>query len=230
MSENYKIMSKFIKDISGETPDIETYLYVKDFISKYQLNIEINSKALKKQIIEVNTILKFHDNSESKKKSHFEMTYTSVIKLNEEIEDKNIIQKIILCDVQKEIFPEIEKALLNLLHTSGYPNIKFEKKVDFDELYKKQFNSKIFAVNYDLLVTNPKTIIKSLIKWLGWDWNEKYLSPHNNQRTVLTASNVQVRSPINSKSIGGWRNYKEILKPAIEILTKTDKYRDLISL
>jgi len=140
MSENYKIVSKFIKDISGETPDVETYLYVKDFISKYQLNIEINSKPLKAQIIEVNTLLKFHDTSESKKRSHFEMTYTSVIKLNEQIEDKKILQKIILCDVQKEIYPELEKALLNLLHTSGYPNIKFEKKVDFDELYKKQFN------------------------------------------------------------------------------------------
>ena len=140
MNENYKIMSKFIKDISGETPDIETYLYVKDFISKYQLNIEINSKPLKTQIIEVNTLLKFHDITESKKKSHFEMTYTSVIKLNEEIKDKKILQKIILCDVQKEIYPELEKALLNLLHTSGYPNIKFEKKVDFDELYNKQFN------------------------------------------------------------------------------------------
>ena len=140
MNENYKIMSKFIKDISGETPDIETYLYVKDFISKYQLNIEINSKPLKTQIIEINTLLKFHDITESKKKSHFEMTYTSVIKLNEEIKDKKILQKIILCDVQKEIYPELEKALLNLLHTSGYPNIKFEKKVDFDELYNKQFN------------------------------------------------------------------------------------------
>ncbi len=140
MNENYKIMSKFIKDISGETPDIETYLYVKDYISKYQLNIEINSKPLKTQIVEVNTLLKFHDISESKKKSHFEITYTSVIKLNEEIKDKKVLQKIILCDVQKEIYPELEKALLNLLHTSGYPNIKFEKKVDFEELYKKQFN------------------------------------------------------------------------------------------
>ena len=140
MNENYKILSKFIKDISGETPDIETYLYVKDFISKYQLNIEINSKPLKTQIVEVNTLLKFHDISESKKKSHFEITYTSVIKLNEEIKDKKVLQKIILCDVQKEIYPDIEKALLNLLHTSGYPNIKFEKKVDFDELYNKQFN------------------------------------------------------------------------------------------
>ena len=140
MSENYKIMGKFIKDISGETAEIETYLYVKDYISKYQLHIEINSKPLKAQIIEINTILKFQDNSESKKKSHFEMTYTTVIKLNEEIKDKKILQKMILCDVQKEIYPELEKALLNLLHTSGYPNIKFEKKVDFEELYKKQFN------------------------------------------------------------------------------------------
>ena len=133
-------MSKYIKDISGETPDIETYLYVKDYISKYQLNIDINSKPLKAQIIEINTLLKFHDNSESKKKSHFEMTYSTVIKLNKEIKDKNILQKIVLCDVQKEVYPEMEKALLNLLHTSGYPEIKFEKKVDFEELYKKNFN------------------------------------------------------------------------------------------
>ena len=140
MNENYKIMSKFIKDISGETPDIETYLYVKDFISKYQLNIEINSRPLKAQVIEVNTLLKFHDITESKKKSHFEMTYTSVIKLNEKIKDKKVVEKIVLCDVQKEIYPELEKALLNLLHTSGYPNIKFEKKIDFEHLYNKKFN------------------------------------------------------------------------------------------
>jgi len=140
MNENYKIMSKFIKDISGETPDFETYLYVKDFISRYQLNIEINSKPLKAQIIEVNTILKFYDKDENKKKSHFEMTYTSIIKLNEEVKDKSIIQKIVLCDVQKEIFPEVEKSLLSLLHISGYPDVKFLKKVDFEELYKKNFN------------------------------------------------------------------------------------------
>ena len=133
-------MSKYIKDISGETPDIETYLYVKDYISKYQLNIDIDSKPLKDQIIEVDTLLKFHDNSESKKKSHFEITYSTVIKLNKEIKDKNILQKIVLCDVQKEVYPEMEKALLNLLHTSGYPEIKFEKKIDFEELYKKNFN------------------------------------------------------------------------------------------
>ena len=140
MSENYKIMFKFIKDISGETPDAETYIYAKDYISKYQLNIEINSKPLKPQIIEVNTLLKFNDNTESKKKAHFEMTYTTIVKLNNEIKDKKILQKIILCDVQKDVYPEIEKALLSLLHTSGYPNIKFEKKVDFEDLYNKKFN------------------------------------------------------------------------------------------
>jgi preprotein translocase subunit SecB len=140
MNENYKIVSKFIKDISGETPDVETYLYVKDYISKYQLNIEISSKALKNQIIEINTILKFHDNSESKKKSHFELTYATIIKLEKEIKEKKILQKIILCDVQKEMYTEMEEALLNLLRMSGFPNIKFEKKIDFEELYNKKFN------------------------------------------------------------------------------------------
>jgi len=140
MNENYKIISKFIKDISGETPDVETYLYVKDYISKYQMNIEITSKALKSQIIEINTILKFHDNSESKKKSHFELTYATIIKLEKEIKEKKVLQKIILCDVQKEMYSEMEEALLNLLKMSGFPNIKFEKKVDFEELYNKKFN------------------------------------------------------------------------------------------
>ena len=140
MSENYKVIGKFIKDISGETPNIETYLYVKDYISKYQLNIEINSKALKNQIIEINTLMKFQDTSKSERKSHFEMTYTTIIKLIKEIKDKNILQKIILCDVQKEMYPEMESALLNLLRMSGYTNIKFEKKIDFEDLYNKKFN------------------------------------------------------------------------------------------
>ena len=140
MSENYKIISKFIKDISGETPDVETYLYVKDYISKYQMNIEISSKPLKNQIIEINTILKFHDNSESKKKSHFELTYAIIIRLEKEIKEKKILQRIILCDVQKEMYLEMEEALLNLLKMSGFPNIKFEKKIDFEELYNKKFN------------------------------------------------------------------------------------------
>ena len=94
--------------------------------------------------------------------------------------------------------------------------------------YKKRFKSKIYDLNYDSLVINPTQEIKSIIAWLGWDWDNKYLSPHLNPRSVSTASNVQVRSPINSKSIGGWENYKEMLKPAMEIITQNNKYQDLI--
>jgi hypothetical protein len=93
--------------------------------------------------------------------------------------------------------------------------------------YKKKFRSKIYDLNYDSLVTNANQEIKDLIAWLGWKWDDRYLSPHLNARSVVTASNVQVRSPMNSKSIGGWKNYKEMLKPAIEILTQTEKYQDI---
>ena len=140
MSENYKIMSRFIKDISGETPNVETYLYVKDFISKYQLNIDINSKALKDKMIEINTIMKFEDKQNNKKKSHFEINYATIIKVGENIKEKKDLEKIILCDVQIEIYPQLEKALLDLLHNSGYQNIKFEKKVDFEQLYNQRLN------------------------------------------------------------------------------------------
>jgi len=95
-------------------------------------------------------------------------------------------------------------------------------------IYKDQFPQKIYDLNYDLLVTNPDKEIKSLINWLGWEWNESYLSPHLNERAVYTASDIQVRSPINSKSIRGWKNYKQILQPSIEMLTQTEKYRDLL--
>ena len=93
--------------------------------------------------------------------------------------------------------------------------------------YKNRFQSKIYNLNYDSLVSNPNKEIKSLISWLNWRWEDSYLSPHLNKRAVFTASSVQVRSPINSKSIGGWKNYKEMLKPSIEILTQTGRYQDL---
>ena len=95
--------------------------------------------------------------------------------------------------------------------------------------YKNRFRSKIYDLNYDSLVSNPNKEIKTLISWLGWECDDKYLSPHLNPRSVSTASKVQVRSPINSKSIGGWKNYRDMLKPAIEILIKTNKYRDISS-
>tara|TARA_B100001057_G_scaffold277152_1_gene277476 strand:- start:671 stop:1093 length:423 start_codon:yes stop_codon:yes gene_type:complete len=140
MTEKYKILGKFVKDLSSETPDIETYLFVKERIAKYQLGIDISSKALKNKMIEVNTRFKFEDKENSKKKSYFEILNTTIVQINEDVTDKKELEKIILCDVQIKIYPELENCLLNLLHNSGYPNIKFEKKVDFEELYNRRFN------------------------------------------------------------------------------------------
>jgi preprotein translocase subunit SecB len=140
MTEKFKILGKYIKDMSSETPDIETYIFVRDYISKYQLNIDINSNALKNKMIEVSTILKFEDKQGNKKKSYFEINYSTIVKINDEIKEKKELEKIILCDVQIEIYPELEKSFLNLLHNSGYPDVKFEKKVDFEQLYNQRLN------------------------------------------------------------------------------------------
>tara|TARA_B100000029_G_C16728318_1_gene649702 strand:- start:43 stop:465 length:423 start_codon:yes stop_codon:yes gene_type:complete len=140
MTEKYKILGKYIKDMSSETRDLETFLFVRDRISKYQLDIDIISEALKDKLIEVNTTLKFEDKEESKKKSHFEIIFSTIVKVNENIKDKKELEKIILCDVQNEIYPNLEKSLLNLLHNSGFPEIKFEKKIDFENLYNQKFN------------------------------------------------------------------------------------------
>jgi preprotein translocase subunit SecB len=140
MTKKYKILSNYIKDMSSETPDIETYIFVKDYISKYQLNIDINSKAVKNKMIEVNTILKFEDKQNNKKKSYFEMNYSTIVEIDEEIKEKTDLEKIILCDVQIDIYPKLEKSFLNLLHNSGYPDVKFEKKIDFEQLYNQRLN------------------------------------------------------------------------------------------
>ena len=140
MKTNYKILGKYIKDMSSETPDIETYLFVKGYISNYQLNIDITSKALKNKLIEINTTLKFEDKNENSKKSYFEIIFATIIKVDEIIKEKKDLEKIILCDVQKEIYPNLETSFLNLLHNSGYPEIKFEKKIDFEKLYNQKFN------------------------------------------------------------------------------------------
>ena len=140
MTENFKILAEFIKDISSETPNIESYIYVKKNISKYQLNIDINSKPLKNKMIEVNTTLKFEDKEYNETKSYFEIVYASVVKIDESVKDKKELEKIILCDVQNKIYPNLEKAFLNLLHNSGYPEIKLDKKINFTDLYKQKSN------------------------------------------------------------------------------------------
>ena len=139
-TENFKILAEFVKDISSETPDIRTYLFVKENISKYKLNIDINSKALQNKMIEVNTTLKFEDKEPNEKKSYFEIVYASIVKVDEEIKDKKDLERIILCDVQNEIYPNLKKTFLNLLHNSGFPEVTIDKKIDFTELYKQRAN------------------------------------------------------------------------------------------
>ena len=139
MKENFKILTEFVKDASIETSDVQTYLFVKDNISKYHLNIVVASKPLKNKLIEVNTTLKFEDKEPNEKKSHFEMTYVSIVKIDEKVK-KEELKKILLCDVQNKIYPNLEKIFLNMLNNSGFPEIKFEKKVDFNQLYNEQPN------------------------------------------------------------------------------------------
>ena len=140
MTEKFKILANYIKDMSSETPDIETFLFVKENISKYQMNISINSKALKNKLIEINTTLKFEDKEVNEKKSYYEIVYASIVKVSEDIKEKKELEKIILCDVPNKIYPDIEKAFLNLIHDSGHPGIKLEKKIDFNKLYNDRFN------------------------------------------------------------------------------------------
>ena len=140
MTEKFNILAKFIKDASSETSDIETYLFVKENISKYQLNIDINSKALKNKLIEINTTLKFEDKEPNEKKSYYEIVYSTIIKLNDDVKEKKDLEKIILCDVPSKIYPDLEKAFLDLMHSSGHPGVKIEKKIDFNKLYNDRFN------------------------------------------------------------------------------------------
>ena len=140
MTENFKILAQYIKDMSSETPDVQTYLFAKENIFKYSLDIDINSKALKNKHIEVNTTLKFEDKEPNEKKSHFEIVYASIVKIEESVKDKKDLEKIILCDVQNKIYPNLEKIFLNLLHDSGFPEVVLEKKIDFDKLYSEKSN------------------------------------------------------------------------------------------
>tara|TARA_B110001452_G_scaffold172279_1_gene144347 strand:+ start:1120 stop:1551 length:432 start_codon:yes stop_codon:yes gene_type:complete len=139
MTKKFKILANYIKDISSETPDIETFLFVKENISKYQLNIDITSKALKNKLIEVNTTLKFEDKEANEKKSYYEIVYSSIVKVEDDIKEKKDLEKIILCDVPSSIYPDLERSFLNLVHNSGHPDIKLEKKVDFQKLYDERF-------------------------------------------------------------------------------------------
>ena len=141
MTKNYKILTSYIKDMSSETPNVETFIFVQNNINNYQLYIDITSKALKNKMIEVNTKLKFEDKEPNEKKSYYEIVYSTIVSISDEIQNnKKELQKIILCDVPTAIYPKLEKAFLNLIHDSGHPNINFDKKIDFNKLYSEKFN------------------------------------------------------------------------------------------
>ena len=140
MSEKFKILSSFIKDMSSETPDVQSFLFTKDNLPKYELDININSIPLKSKLIEVDTSLKFENKNNAEKKSYFEVVYATIIKIEDDVTEKKDLQKIILCDVQTQIYPKLEKILLNVLTDSGYVGVKFDKKVDFNKLFNEKIN------------------------------------------------------------------------------------------
>tara|TARA_B100001057_G_scaffold440330_1_gene474156 strand:- start:175 stop:597 length:423 start_codon:yes stop_codon:yes gene_type:complete len=140
MTEKFKVLAKYIKDMSSETPDVETYISAGNNIGKYQLGIDIKSIALKNKIIEVNITLKFQHKDTQLKRSHFEIIYAVAVKIDESIEEKKDLEKIVLSDVPNSVVPDLEKSFTDMMHNSGFPNIKLEKKIDFTKLYLERFN------------------------------------------------------------------------------------------
>ena len=140
MEKKYRILGEFIKDISAETKDVESYIYTKENISKFKLFIDINTRPLKNKMAEVSISTKFKETNENKQKSYFEMIYAVIVKIYEDVNTKEILEPIFLKEVPTEVYPKIEKILLDLLKHSGYPNVKFESKVDFNQLYKNRTN------------------------------------------------------------------------------------------
>ena len=140
MTKKYKILTEFAKDVSYETPDVETYLQTKDNILKYNLTLDINSKLLKNKMIEVNIMTKFHETNLEKKKSNFEITYAAIVRIDENITNEKEMEKIVLSDVPNEIYPRLEDLFITLVNKSGFPEVKIERKVNFEKLYKEKFN------------------------------------------------------------------------------------------
>jgi len=140
MTKKYKILAEFAKDVSYETPDIETYLQTKDNILKYHLTLDINSKFLKNKMTEVNIISKFQETNLEKKRSNFEITYAAIVRIDENVKNEKEMKQIVLSDVPNEIYPRLEDLFISLVNKSGFPEVKIERKVDFEKLYKERLN------------------------------------------------------------------------------------------
>ena len=140
MTKKYKILAEFAKDVSYETPDIETYLQTKDNILKYHLTLDIKSQFLKNKMTEVNIFSKFQETNLERKKSNFEITYAAIVRIDENIKNEKEMEKIVLSDVPNEIYPRLEDLFITLINKSGFPEVKIERKVDFEKLYKEKYN------------------------------------------------------------------------------------------
>ncbi len=139
MTIKHKILLGYIKDLSVETPDPESLIIARENISKYSLNLDLNSKVLKNKMIEVYTKLT-HENKISKKKTYFEMTYATVVRIEEEKPDPEELKKFILCDLQIQIHPQIQKTFVEILKLSGFPDIQLKSNIDFNKLYNEKKN------------------------------------------------------------------------------------------
>ena len=139
-TKNYEIILKYVKDLSVEIPSPDTFIFSREYITKYSLGINITTNPLKNEMIEVITKLTYKDPSENKKKSFFEILFSTVIKINDKSLKKEELEKIILCEVQNEIYPELEKIFLGIIRDSGFPDLKLEKKINFEQLYQQRLN------------------------------------------------------------------------------------------
>ena len=137
---NFKIILEYIKDLSIETPSATALLKIRESLSSYNMDIDISSLVLKNKSLEITTKLTLQDKSDKEDKAFFEIKYATVISIDSSVIDKKIISKIVLCDLQKIIYPKIEKIFIDLIKNAGYPNIRFEKKVDFEKMYDDKFN------------------------------------------------------------------------------------------
>ncbi len=140
MTKKYEIILKYIQDLSVEVPSAEVFIFSRDYITKYILGINITTKTLKNKMIEVITKVSYKDPTENKRKSHFEISYATVVKIIDKELEKQELEKILLCDIQKTIYPEIERILIKIIKDAGFPELRLEKNINFDELYKQKTN------------------------------------------------------------------------------------------
>ena len=139
-TKKYEIVLKHVKDLSVEIPNPDTFIFSREYITKYSLGINITTNPLKNEMIEIITKLTYKDPSENKKKSFFEILFSTVIKINDKSLKKEELERVILCDVQNEIYPELERIFLGIIRDSGFPDLKLEKKINFEQLYQQRLN------------------------------------------------------------------------------------------